>query len=438
MAQITKRTTSSGQSRYDVRTRINGRVVTKTFTRRKDADNYATTIENDRLTGYAVDPAGGRVTVRELTERWISSDPRKRANTVGRDRSALRVHILPAIGDRQLQSLRQTDAQGLVNEWTAKLAPKTVHRTYGVLRAALTFAVNAGLIARSPCRNVKLPQLVRNHWREVTPDDVLAIVDAIDDRYRAMVWVSALLGLRWGEVAGLRVGRLDLLARTLTVAEIVTRDAKGRPVVGPPKSEAGHRTLAMPTVLVEVLAEHMARCGLTAADADTYLFPAPGGSGWSYSNFRRRIWRPAIELTELDGAVAVDTPSGPAIRCPVCKTGVPVTDAGDVESKRTAMSGHHKVSPDCLTVARKSRLGFHDLRRAAATALVLENVDLKTAQTRLGHSDPRLTLAVYAQATTEADRAAADVVGERFARGIGNGVRDGRAMDRAGNRKAGD
>jgi hypothetical protein len=69
--------------------------------------------------------------------------------------------------------------------------------------------------------------------------------------------------------------------------------------------------------------------------------------------------------------------------------------------------------------------------------LVLENVDLKTAQTRLGHSDPRLTLAVYAQATTEADRAAADVVGERFARGIGNGARDGRAMDRAGNRKAG-
>jgi len=368
---------------YDVRTRINRRVVTKTFTRRKDADAYATTIENDRLTGYVVDPAGGRVTVRDLAERWITSDPRKRANTIGRDRSALRVHIVPAIGDRQLRSISQTDVQGLVNGWTGKLAPKTVHRTYGVLRAALTFAVNAGLIARSPCRNVKLPQLLRNHWRVLAPDDVLAIVDAMDERYRAMVWVSALLGLRWGEVAGLRVARLDLLARTLTVAEVITRDAHGRPVVGPPKSEAGHRTLAMPTVLVDVLAEHMTRCGLTAADADAYLFPAPGGAGWSYSNFRRRIWLPAIERAEMDG------------------------------------------------------VGFHDLRRMAATALVLENVDLKTAQTRLGHSDPRLTLAVYAQATTEADRAAADVVGERFARGIANGARDGRAMDRAGNRKAG-
>jgi hypothetical protein len=59
-------------------------------------------------------------------------------------------------------------------------------------------------------------------------------------------------------------------------------------------------------------------------------------------------------------------------------------------------------------------LQFHDLRRANATGLVLEGVDIKTAQARLGHTDPRLTLAIYAQATTEADRAAADLLGERF------------------------
>jgi hypothetical protein len=40
------------------------------------------------------------------------------------------------------------------------------------------------------------------------------------------------------------------------------------------------------------------------------------------------------------------------------------------------------------------------------TAVAIDDVDLRTAQTRLGHSDPRLTLAVYAQASTAADRAA--------------------------------
>ena len=48
--------------------------------------------------------------------------------------------------------------------------------------------------------------------------------------------------------------------------------------------------------------------------------------------------------------------------------------------------------------------GFHDLRRTNATVLVAENVDMKTAQLRLGHSDPRLTLALYAQAIEGADR----------------------------------
>jgi integrase len=117
----------------------------------------------------------------------------------------------------------------------------------------------------------------------------------------------------------------------------------------------------MPLVLASVLAEHLARCGLTAAEGDALVFAAPGGLPWPYGNFRRRIWLPATEKAKLDG------------------------------------------------------IGFHDLRRLAATSLVLENVDMKTAQTRLGHSDPRLTLAVYAQATTEADHAAAEAVGARFA-----------------------
>jgi len=71
---------------------------------------------------------------------------------------------------------------------------------------------------------------------------------------------------------------------------------------------------------------------------------------------------------------------------------------------------------------------FHDLRRAAATALVVERMDMKTAQTRLGHSDPRLTLGLYAQASSEADRDAAERVGARFV----PGVWDGRGMERGG------
>jgi integrase len=57
-------------------------------------------------------------------------------------------------------------------------------------------------------------------------------------------------------------------------------------------------------------------------------------------------------------------------------------------------------------------LEFHDLRRTNATTMVRRGVDVKTAQARLGHSDPRLTLGIYAPATTDADRAAADLLAE--------------------------
>jgi integrase len=57
---------------------------------------------------------------------------------------------------------------------------------------------------------------------------------------------------------------------------------------------------------------------------------------------------------------------------------------------------------------------FHDLRGANATTLVAEGVDVKTAQTRPGHADPRTTLSIYARAVPKADRAAADTLGRTF------------------------
>jgi len=91
------------------------------------------------------------------------------------------------------------------------------------------------------------------------------------------------------------------------------------------------------------------------------VFTSPTGGPLRYSNFRKRVWYPAVEAAGL--------PS----------------------------------------------IGFHDLRRTNATVLVAQGVDVKTAQIRLGHADPALTLKVYAQATTAGDRLAAKVIDDHFA-----------------------
>lgn len=175
-----------------------------------------------------------------------------------------------------------------------------------------------------------------------------------------MAYLGAVLGLRQAECAGLRVGRLDFLRGTLTVAEQLTRGRRGSMATGEPKSDAGRRTLSVPPELMEMLAAHLARRGMTGRDPAAFVFASPGGAPLDYTNWRRRVWKPATVKAGLDG------------------------------------------------------LTFHDLRRANATGLVAEGVDLKTAQARLGHSDPRLTLAIYTQATGEADRSAAARIGARF------------------------
>ena len=97
--------------------------------------------------------------------------------------------------------------------------------------------------------------------------------------------------------------------------------------------------------------------GLTPSDQDAHVFVGQHGGPLEYSGFRQRVWEPACRRVGLPG------------------------------------------------------LGFHDLRRTNATVMVRSGVDVKTAQARLGHSDPRMTLSVYAQATTEADRTAAKRLG---------------------------
>jgi integrase len=215
-------------------------------------------------------------------------------------------------------------------------------------------------IARSPCRGIRLPAIEPTDRPVLTRENLADLAEAQEPHYGTMVYLGAVLGLRWGECAGLRVGRIDFDRSTITITEQVTRGVGGRSVIGPPKSQAGRRTLAAPTALMELLANHLELRRLTITDTDAFLFATPDGEHLDYSNWLHRIWYPART-----------------------QAGVPWAQ-------------------------------FHDLRRANATGLVLEGIDLKTAQTRLGHTDPRLTLGIYAQATTEADRQAAERLGERF------------------------
>lgn len=230
------------------------------------------------------------MTVDELANRWLESDPAKRTSTRTRDDLAIRLHIIPALGSKKLAQVTAPDIQCLVNDWATKRAPRTVRREYAVLRAMFAYAVGSDWLARSPCRRIKQPALRPVVRPQLLPEDVDAIATAVGSRYSTIVWCGALLGLRWGEVAGLRVGDLDLLGSTLRISQ--QRPAHGP--AGPPKSKAGERPLSLPAALVTMLAAHLSACNLTGANESILVFTSPNGTPIDYSNWRRRIWVPAV------------------------------------------------------------------------------------------------------------------------------------------------
>ena len=103
MAYIRKRTTSRG-ARYDVRLEIGGRTISKTFTRRRDPEQWASLMEADRFRGMAVDPGAGRIKVVTCIETWI--DARQLApRTVELYGYLARRSIAPSFGDTEINRL---------------------------------------------------------------------------------------------------------------------------------------------------------------------------------------------------------------------------------------------------------------------------------------------------------------------------------------------
>jgi len=310
-------------------------------------------VRNGKIT-YRVryrDPALGRVLFRDWLGEWRATTTSLRASTRARDETLLRRLALPRFGAAPLAAISQRDVRAWVADLSAQeLAPATVEKAYQLLGKVLGAAVDAGMLAQSPCRRVPLPKVEREEMRFLTPAEVATLAAAIDRRYRALVLVGAYGGLRIGELAGLRRSRVDLLRGTVQVAEIVV-EVRGVLHVGPPKTRASRRTAGLPRFVVEELAApHLAG----RDDPEAFVFTAPEGGPLRVNLFRARVWRPVIRAAGLDG------------------------------------------------------LRIHDLRHTAVALWIAAGANPKEVSARAGHSSVSFTLDRYGHLYPEADAALRD------------------------------
>jgi integrase len=333
------------------------RPADRTFPTKTSAEQWLTRTEAEIIDADWIDPDAGHIPFADYAAAWIEERPDLRPKTVELYRYLLRRYLATAsaFGTRTVAEIRDPH----VRRWRKALLDSgvsqiTVAKAYRLLKAIMNTAVEDGLIRRNPCRIKGAGQEKSAERPVLTVRQVFALAESIDPRYRALILFAVFTSLRWGELAALRRQDIDLTTRTVKIERALTVLPSGGYIFGQPKSEAGQRTVVFPDLITADLSWHLAR--FTAPGPEALIFTSPAGAPLRPSNFRRRVWLPALKAAGL-----------PAIH-------------------------------------------FHDLRHTGNHLTAEAGATLRELMDRMGHSTTRAAL-TYLHATSERQRVVADAVG---------------------------
>ena len=334
----------------------------RTFATKADATLWLDHQRTALAAGRRDDPERAGVSLDDFAWEWLGQQAHLAPRTREIYAHQLEAHVLaridddiPALGDIALNALTpeliRTWYQALIINYTRSIAAKAYVR----LRQVLNQAVDDERILRNPCRIRRAGAEHHQEQRFASMPELLDLVQATPERYRAMILTAGLAGLRQGELLALRRGDVDLLAEVIHVRRKRQQLDSGEIIEGAPKSEAGKRTVALPGPLVDVLRAHLAE--FVAKGDDAYVFTSSDGQPIERNNFRNRVWLPATRAAGLEG------------------------------------------------------LRFHDLRHTAGTLAARTGATTKELMARLGHSSANAAL-VYQHASADRDRSIADGLSE--------------------------
>ena len=254
-----------------------------TYRTNKEAKAKAIEVSNSLARGMFVDPT--TATVLDV----VKAHGEGRAKTWGT--LAWRLAKDPA-GEMRVQDFGTPQVQAWLRRQSG--APSTQRLNAKLLSAALTAAVEEGLLASNPftskVRKYDVPRVAKKRRDPLTVEQVRRIAGAVPERYRAMVIVMAAGGLRIGEAVALRVDDVDFETATLHVTK--QHDAKG--LVKPLKANGDARRVPLAGPIELELARH-----IEAFPSTGLLFTSRFGLRVDPGTFRRLHWHDAVIEAKL-------------------------------------------------------------------------------------------------------------------------------------------
>lgn len=335
----------TGHGTWECRIYIAGRRLSRTFTRYEDAQDWAAEQRTEANRGTWVDPRDGNVRLGRWAEAWLDGQAHLRPSSKRAYDSKVRNHILPEFGDRRLASLSTLQVRQWVTRMADDLAPSTVRNILAILKQMLDAAVEDRLVQRNVAASVTGPSDGESEWCILTPSEVEVLAEAADRAERRnrpqmfqvvdgnedwlllacghqvpqrhgrdrvpkvagcdlcepsswhdeepqaglIVRFLAYTGLRFGEMAALKVSDLDLLRGEVKVVRTVGSSSTKTKQV---------RTVPMPGWLAEQVRDHV-----TGRLRDAAVFTTRTGAPLRDHNWHRNVWTTARRAYGGDPAV---------------------------------------------------------------------------------------------------------------------------------------
>lgn len=294
--------------RYRARYRDpNGHTRSVTFDRIDDARRFLAGMDGSLVRGDFIDPAQARARFDDWAAAWWQTTNGLRPSTRRGYRGNLDRHVLPYFSGRKVGSIDYATVElFLADRRKAGLSPKTLRECLSVLSLILKFSVKAKALNENPAAGHQVI-VRRRKLREgegvLTMEQVHQLIAHVPERYRPAVWLLVLAGLRPAELCGLKVDDVDFVRHEVSVRRTLMpvhrygdQAYQGR-VEGPPKTDAGDRTIPVPSWLCEDLAGMLAE--RHEVNRDAYLFQSRYGNPLNRDHFRELVVRPALRAAGL-------------------------------------------------------------------------------------------------------------------------------------------
>jgi integrase len=325
--------------------------------------------------GDYVDPL--KLTLAEFLDRWESwAATQVSAKTLERYKDLAAHHIRPHLGARRVQKLKPVDFAELYGRLLkakpegAGLAPRTVGHVHRLLHRQFVHAVKWGIVT-SNLVTAEPPRVTRTEIEILGPEQVATVLQALrGQRLYPVALVGLATGMRRGEIVALRWSDVDLDNGRIRV-ERSLEETKAGLAFKEPKTKAGRRTIGIPPSVVAELRAHwrqqqeerLAR-GLGKGMPDDLAFPRPDGAAWPPDRLSS-TWAKTVRSMKLP------------------------------------------------------KVTFHALRHTHVSQLIAAGLDVVTVSRRIGHSNPTITLNVYAHLFGNTDQRAVEAVETALAGALG-------------------